>query len=157
MTVDPGDLSSAELAEKLHWEMFRIASAIRRREYADSSDSELSLTQCSILYTLRQHGRQRLTDLAAHEGVRAPTMAKAIGRLELLGFVKRERDVADKRNHWVEATPLGKSAQREAVAQTVDGMQAMLSEDELQALRVAMKPLGLLADVLEGAVPQPTR
>jgi DNA-binding MarR family transcriptional regulator len=148
VNVDSDDMDAcrfADLAEHVHWTMFRIAAAIRRREYADASDDDLTLTQCSIIYVLRRDGATRLSDLAAHEGVRAPTMTIAISRLEKLGMVKRKRDPADKRVLWVEATTKGLVAQRNAVAQTVDGMRRTLSTAELRALQAAMEPLERLA------------
>jgi DNA-binding MarR family transcriptional regulator len=147
MDVDgSADPELAELAESVHWSMFRIASAFRRREYARIPD-DLTMTQCSILYALREGGRTRLTDLAAKEGVRAPTMTMAITRLESLGLVRRQRDEADGRVLWIEATSQGVDAQRAAVAQTVDGILTMLNEAELQALRAALQPLKRLATV----------
>ncbi|MCP9276905.1 MarR family winged helix-turn-helix transcriptional regulator [Mycolicibacterium arenosum] len=147
------DSGVAELAESLHWQMFRIASAIRRREYAGTSESDLSLTQCSILYALRTAGPIRLSDLAAHEGVRAPTMTLAVSRLEKRGMVRRRRDPVDKRGLWVEATSEGIDAQRAAVSHLIAAMQSTLTVDELEALQVAMTPLERFAVVVESAVP----
>lgn len=147
---DGGDESMvAAWAEQVHWDMFRIASAVRRREYAQASEkSELTLTQCSILYALRA-GPIRLGDLATHEGVRAPTMTIAISRLEGLGMVTRRRDPGDKRLLWIEATPKGLHAQRMAVARTVDEILAVFSADELRLLHEALGPLERLAMVAE--------
>jgi DNA-binding MarR family transcriptional regulator len=141
--------SGTEMAEKLHWHMFRIASAIRRREYAGVPEGELSLTQCSILYALGERGPTRLGELASREGVSAPTMTSAISRLEKLGMVRRRRDRIDKRGLWIEATDAGHMARQSAIGQTLSQIQQSLSIEEMQGLLAALGPLGRLAAAIE--------
>jgi DNA-binding MarR family transcriptional regulator len=153
MTVDSGDdLDVAVLAEKLHWNLFRITSAMRRREYFPDDEQELTLTQYSVLYALREDGRCRITDLAAHEGVRAPTMTRTITRLESRGMVTRSRDFSDKRIIWIEATPRGLRALQTAIAETVGGIGAILSITDLQTLQAALPPLERIASVVADRV-----
>ena len=56
---------------------------------------------------LRGQGPIRMAELAAHEWVRAPTITKAIRRLEKLGLVQRSGDACDRRAVLVDITPLG--------------------------------------------------
>jgi DNA-binding MarR family transcriptional regulator len=154
MISEPEDsVLAVEMAEQLHWQVFRIASAIRRREYAGVPEGELSMTQCSILYALGR-GPTRLGELASREGVSAPTMTTAISRLEKLGMVERRRDPLDKRGLWIEATSAGNAARRTAIEQTLSQIKESLSTEEVQSLVAALGPLERLAAAIEGSTSQ---
>src|SRR5262245_58678123 len=62
-----------------------------------SDQRELSLTALAVLATLKRSGPQRITTLAAAEGVSQPSMTQLIQRLELRGLVQRRSDPADGR------------------------------------------------------------
>lgn len=143
-TAEP-DIDHVELAEKLHWRLFRIAAALRRQEYDPTSSAPLSLTQCSLLYVLQQSRRSRITDLAAHERVTLPTMTRAIRLLHEQGMVRRERDEFDHRNIWIEITPKGIETQRAAMAELLVGITSNLTSDEVEALHTVLEPLERLA------------
>ena len=135
----------ADLAQQVHLQLFRLTATLRRREYEQFSTGQLSLPQCFVLYYLRGIGRARLTELAAHQQVTPPTMAKTVRRLQDLGMVRRQRDVSDHRNIWIEVTTKGVQTQQAAVAGLLDDMVSELSPAEISALGAALGPLERLA------------
>lgn len=130
-----------ELAERLHFRLFRLMAALRRYEYDQAAPSALTLTQCSLLYRLREQQSIRMSDLAAHDRVAVPTMSKAVGKLEALGMACRTRGAADARNVLVGITPKGVRAQQQAVADLLEGMLTSLGPDEIVALEAALASL----------------
>jgi DNA-binding MarR family transcriptional regulator len=145
--ADLADPEFSALAEKLHWSMFRIAAAFRRQEYARVKGAELTLTQCSILYRLRDRGPLLVSELAAIENVTGATMTIAVSRLEQMGMVTRRRDSSDKRLIWIDLTPPGRAAPRAAVGHMVHAMRRELSAEDLTALLAAIGPLQRLARI----------
>jgi DNA-binding MarR family transcriptional regulator len=150
-TVDDGDGEFTFLAERLHWSMFRIAATFRRREYARINGGDLTLTQCSILYRLREHAPLRVTDLASLEGVTTATMTMAVGRLEELGMVTRQRDTTDRRLIWIDLTRAGRAAPRAAVTDVMSAMRDTMTAEDLAALSAAIGPLQALARLGDAA------
>ena len=125
------------LAERLHFRLFRLTAALRRYEYDQTSPGALTLTQCSVLYRLREQRCIRMSELAATDRVAVPTMSKAVGKLEALGMVRRTRGATDARNILVEITPKGIQAQQEAIADLLEAMLTSLTPDELLTLESA--------------------
>jgi DNA-binding MarR family transcriptional regulator len=106
-----------------------------------SQPRDLSLTALSTLATLDLTGPRRITDLAACEGVRQPSMTVLVTTLERSGLVERRSDPSDKRVALVGLTSLGaeyirarRQAGAEVFAQLVDGLPA----DEADALAAAV-------------------
>lgn len=140
----------AELAEQVHRELFRLTATLRRQEYDHCSTGELTLTQCSVLYHLRETRRARVADLAAREQVTIATMAKAIRRLQELDLVRRQRDLSDYRSNWIEITTKGVQTQRAAVEGLREAMINELSAAEISALQAALGPLNRLSGYADG-------
>lgn len=61
----------------------------------------------SALSTLATYGRLRLGDLAAKEGVAAPTMSRVVATLVASGYVSREPDPVDRRAWFATLTEEG--------------------------------------------------
>src|SRR4051794_41263571 len=80
------------LASELDARLIAIWKAVGRVQRHD-----LSRTAAAVLATLRDHGAQRVTALAASEAVAQPTMTTLVGRLERDGLVERGGDPADAR------------------------------------------------------------
>jgi DNA-binding MarR family transcriptional regulator len=139
-----------ELAAELQRVLSKLFSVLRRGDVKGSAaGGELTLAQLSILLTLLEKGPIRMTDLAAHERVRTPTTTVAIRRLEKLGLVKRSRDPSDLRAVLVEVTPRGLVQHREALAARRAALAAMLgrlSDDDVETLTKALRPMERLAD-----------
>jgi DNA-binding MarR family transcriptional regulator len=109
---------------------------------------ELSRTAAAVLATLRDHGPQRVTALAASEAVAQPTMTTLVGRLERDGLVERGGDPADARAVLVAITAEGVERLRrirEARAAAIDGRLSELDPGEREALAAALPALARLA------------
>ena len=145
---------STELAEKLHWQLFRIMSTMRRHEYDRTASGTLTLTQCSLLHLLSERGRMCMTDLATAEKVAPPTMSRAVRRLVELGMVRRFRDFDDQRTVWVEITPSGLQSRHDAVTEMYEVIGSALSPTEIDALHAALGPLESLATIVT-SMPSP--
>lgn len=139
----------ADAAEKLHWWLFHLTSAFRRRDHEQISAGGLTLTQCSLLYTLRKKGPLRTADIAELSKVSAPTATQAVSRLERLGLVRRFRDPSDQRVSWIEITDTGSTLQREAVNGLLDAILTELTVAEIIALKDALAPLERISRAVE--------
>ena len=138
MTVDV-------LAAGLAADLERIVGLFRSLSPA----SGLSMTAAATLAGIERLGPQRLTVLAAREGVTQPAMTQLIARLEDAGLVDRAADPADGRVVQVRITADGKAmlARRRAVrAERVAGLLDRLSPDERAALAAALPAMDALVN-----------
>jgi DNA-binding MarR family transcriptional regulator len=117
----------------------------------------LTQGQLSALATVEVAGKLRMSELAAREGVAAPTMTRIVTALEELGMLARMPDPGDGRSFLVELGPAGEEqldalrAGRNAIlARRVD---ALLPADR-SALRSAIPALEQL---LQNIPPEPPR
>jgi DNA-binding MarR family transcriptional regulator len=141
-----------ELAEQLYKVLYRVYSILGRQDARCVPAGDLTLAQLSILIALREHGPMRISTLAAHERVRAPTTTVAIRRLEKLGFVARSRDPADLRGVLVAITDSGNAMCNNSLTARTAQLAAMLnalSHGDQIVLERAMPYLKRL--VIEGA------
>jgi DNA-binding MarR family transcriptional regulator len=98
---------------------------------------DLSLTAAAALGSLDRLGAQRITTLAATEGVSQPSMTQLIQRLEQRGLVTRTSDPSDGRVALVSLTEQGRAAlaaRRERNARTIAQLLAGLPEDDVSTL-----------------------
>lgn len=93
-TADP-----VALAARLRLSVTRLARQLRQ-----TSDSDLSPTQGSVLATISAHGPLTLGELAERERVASPTITKVIGALHDRGLVSKRSDADDRRFVLVELT-----------------------------------------------------
>ena len=108
---------------------------------------QLSLTAVAALGSLERCGAQRVTALAAAEGVSQPAMTQLIHRLEHRGLVDRTSDPADGRVALVSLTAAGRRAlagRRQRNAERIAGLLAGLPDRDVQSLA------GALSAVLPG-------
>lgn len=106
-----------------------------------SGNRDLSLTALATLGSLKRNGPQRITTLAAAEGVSQPSMTQLVQRLEQRGLVARTSDPADGRVALVGLTAAGQAAlahRRERNAAKVAELLAGLPEDDVRALGTAL-------------------
>ena len=109
------------------------------RGVADNRD--LSLTAVAALGTLERRGGQRITSLAATEGVSQPSMTQLVQRLEQRGLVARSSDPSDGRVALVALTDEGRAAlkaRRTRNAHRIAELLADLPNDDVQALADAL-------------------
>jgi DNA-binding MarR family transcriptional regulator len=97
------------IADRLHSGAIRM---LRRVRVADA-ETELSAPKLSALSVLVFAGPVRLTDLAAAEQVRAPTMSKLAAELERDGLAVKRADAKDGRSQRIAATAKGKALMEE--------------------------------------------
>jgi DNA-binding MarR family transcriptional regulator len=115
-----------------------------------SPASGLSMTAAATLAGIERLGPQRLTLLAAREGVTQPAMTQLISRLEESELVRREPSPDDGRVVLVAITELGRATlarRRSARAERLAGIIAQLSPDHRAALAAALPALDALASV----------
>lgn len=78
-----------------------------------------------------------LSDLAQNNSVSAPTMSSTINTLEERRWVRRRRDVEDRRVVWIEITPEGMDAVdaiNHHTAQRIAHVLTTLTEDQLDTV-----------------------
>ena len=134
------------LAAALATDFERIVGLFRSLSPA----SGLSMTAAATLAGIERLGPQRLTLLAAREGVTQPAMTQLISRLEESGLVRREPSPDDGRVVLVAITELGQATlarRRSARAERLAGIIAQLSPDHRAALAAALPALDALASV----------
>jgi DNA-binding MarR family transcriptional regulator len=134
------------LADVLATDLERIAALVRSLSPA----SELSMTSAGTLADIERLGPQRLTLLAAREGVTQPAMTQLISRLEEAGLVRREPSPEDGRVVLVAITDEGRATlarRRTARRERLAGIIAQLSPDHRAALAVALPALDALASI----------
>jgi DNA-binding MarR family transcriptional regulator len=130
----------------------RLALARIARHLRAVDDSSLSPTQASLLSTVVRDGRIGLSALAEAEGLDAPTLSRAVSRLEQRGLFRRLPDPDDGRAVTVEATAAGKKLQQRLRAARADALQARLVEldaTERRSLHEALPVLESVADALK--------
>ncbi|MFN2544203.1 MAG: MarR family winged helix-turn-helix transcriptional regulator [Actinomycetota bacterium] len=91
------------LASSLRLAVMRLARRLRQQTDGDATPSMLS-----AISTIERYGPMTLSELAAHERVKPPTVTTIIGRLEAAGLVARDTDLDDRRIAWISLSPEGR-------------------------------------------------
>src|ERR1700735_2563356 len=128
-----GTVTPIELAAVLTADLERIM----RMSRSLTEPGGLSLTAAATLVSVERFGPQRLTALAAREGVTQPAMTQLISRLEEAGQVRRESDPDDGRGVLGTITDEGRATigrRRESRATRLAAILSQLSPDHLAAL-----------------------
>src|SRR6188508_1152339 len=102
--AQPTSDDTAELAGRLRLAVTRLARQLRQ-----TSDSDLSPTQGSVLATVGKSGPLTLGELAELERVASPTITKVIALLHDKGLVDKITDPADRRFVRVQLTTEGEA------------------------------------------------
>ncbi|MFL6054806.1 MAG: MarR family winged helix-turn-helix transcriptional regulator [Actinoallomurus sp.] len=101
--ADIQGLTDVELAARLRMTLGRLSRRVR--QYGSRT---LTSSQASTLSSVEALGPVRLGDLAAHEGVSAPTQSRLVASLEGQSLLRRTPDVDDRRATLLEITPEGR-------------------------------------------------
>ena len=115
-----------------------------------SPASGLSMTAAATLAGIERLGPQRLTVLAAREGVTQPAMTQLISRLEESGLVRRGASPEDGRVVLVVITDEGRAvlARRRSVrSERMAAIIAQLGPEHRAALASALPALDALASI----------
>ena len=140
----PGDETGVDDAARLYLALGRTLRALRRHAPAPT----VGHGGLSALAALTREGPMRVGQLAALEGVGAPSMTRVVGALEAMGHVRKRPDPDNGRACVVEATASGSgvvSAGREARMEAVRRRMSALEETDRAALVAAVPVLERLA------------
>jgi DNA-binding MarR family transcriptional regulator len=141
---DVQDLTNVELAARLRMTLGRLNRRVRQH-----GTQALSSSQASTLASVEALGPVRLGDLAAHEGVTAPTQSRLVASLEQQGLLRRMPDPEDRRATLLAITSQGRRqlerlrGERSAFLVSQLGT---LSDEQRQALVMALDALEALAE-----------
>lgn len=130
-------------------DLLRLVLAVHAitRMAAIETKNDAPSAQWRTLRLLREHGPQRVGDLAAMSRVTQPGMTRLVGQLADAGLVRRRSDELDARASVVEATPAGE----EALDTWLVELQGVL-ESQFTSLDAAdWDAVRSVADVLEAA------
>jgi DNA-binding MarR family transcriptional regulator len=139
VTSEVATADAAAEAAELRIIIGRLARILRQH-----NPGGLTQGQLSALATVEVAGRLRMSELAAREGVAAPTMTRIITALEELSLLVRVPDPADGRSSLVELTGAGekqleglRAGRNALLARRVDALPAA----DRAALRAAVPAL----------------
>lgn len=129
---------------RLYVALGRISRALRREGEADT----VSHGVLSAMVTIAKEGPLRCGEIAAREGVAAPSMTKIVAALEAQGYAERVPDPADGRAALISATAQGRTLVDSSREQRLHGMArrlAALTPDQRDLLEAAIPALEALA------------
>lgn len=141
MTTPIPDRDTTELAGQLRVVVARLARILRQQD-----QSGMSPTLLAALATVARVGPLTFGELAAHEQVTAPTITKAVRKLEAEGLVARRPDPDDGRVWRVAVTAAGRRRLDQNRRRRTAWLATRLGElapDDIARLAAAV-------DVLEG-------
>jgi len=133
-----------DVADRIHTAAIRLLRFVRKADLA----AGISAPQLSALSVLVFNGPQTMTQLAAAEQVRLPTVSRLVAELELRQLVVRSTDPADRRISRVFATKKGRSLLEESrkrrLARLVDAL-GRLPPPQLATLAAAADTIFMVA------------
>lgn len=131
----------------------RIQHACRTRRVADpGGDARVSAHQAIVISQLDDTDPTMVGELAEHMGVTPSTMSLTLKRLEDSGYVRRDRDPADRRVVNVRLTEAGvrvREARGELDPERVDRMLSLIPPSQRGE---ALRGLALLAEAADALV-----
>ncbi|MDN3355424.1 MarR family transcriptional regulator [Actinomadura sp. DC4] len=140
---DAEGLTDVELAARLRMTLGRLNRRVRQH-----GPQSLSSSQASTLASVESLGPVRLGDLAAHEGVTAPTQSRLVGSLEQQGLLRRMPDVEDRRATLLAITAQGRRQLEQLRGERsafLVGQLGTLTREQRGALVTALGALEALA------------
>lgn len=144
MTKRVPEFADVELAARLRLALGRLSRRLRQHGVQG-----LTASQVSTLASVETLGAVRLGDLAAYEGVTAPTQSRLVATLEVQGLLTRTADPDDKRATRLDITAEGRrrleQLRNERSAFLVERL-GLLSLAQRQHLIAALDALEALAE-----------
>ena len=133
-------VDSVALANRLRPVVLQLNRYLRREAHAEG----VTGGQAALLAQIRAYPELGVRDLAAREGVSAPSMTRYLDRMEKGGLIVRKRSPDDARRIRPALTPKGarvlRSIRRRRTAWLAERLEG-LSEAELAAVDRAIEPL----------------
>ncbi len=136
-------LDSLELANRLRPVLLMLNRHLRREAHAEG----ITGGQAALLAQIRNHPQLGVRELAAREGISAPSMTRYLDRLEKAGLIVRIRSPEDARRIRLALTTKGvrvlRSVRRRRTAWLAERLDG-LGPDEQRAVAAAIEPLARL-------------
>jgi DNA-binding MarR family transcriptional regulator len=134
-----------ELAEQLRPVVMRLSRELRREVRL------LGVTagQVTLLFAINRSPGVGVRELAARERMSPAGMSRHVSRLVELGLLSRVGDPTDARRHALHVTAEGRRILRQVKSRRAAWLASrlrMLSEEDLEAIRGAIAPLGRLLE-----------
>ena len=145
MTTPQQTRSDAGLASALRISVSRLARRLRAERLAKGLEPGLSDTQLAALAALERHGAMSPGELAEHEKVQPPSMARVIAALEESGLVIRGPHATDRRQVVLTVTQAG----REVVQKSRRLREAWLAQRLRELTPAERAALRAAAPILE--------
>src|SRR4029079_10695667 len=133
-------VDSVELANRLRPVLLMLNRHLRREAHAEG----ITGGQAALLAQIRHHPDLGVRELAAREGISAPSMTRYLDRLEKAGLIVRSRSPEDGRRIRLALTPKGvrvlRSVRRRRTAWLAERLDG-LDPAEQRSLSSALAPL----------------
>ena len=138
-------VDSVELGNRLRPVLLVLNRHLRREAHAEG----ITGGQAALLAQIRNHPQLGVRDLAAREGISAPSMTRYLDRLERAGLIVRTRSAQDARRIRPALTPKGvrvlRSVRRRRTAWLAERLDG-LAPAEQRAVADAIEPLTRLLE-----------
>jgi DNA-binding MarR family transcriptional regulator len=134
-------------ADRLHSAAIHLLRNVR----ASDIETGLSPARLSALSVLVFGGPRTISELAAAEQVRLPTMSGIVRGLEEDGLVRRASDPTDRRTARIRATARGRSLLLRGRARRVENLAERLRALDRDELRTLAEAAELIERALAGA------
>jgi DNA-binding MarR family transcriptional regulator len=133
-------VDSVELANRLRPVLLMLNRHLRREAHAEG----ITGGQAALLAQIRKYPQLGVRELAAREGISAPSMTRYLDRLEKAGLIVRSRSPEDGRRIRLALTPKGvrvlRSVRRRRTAWLAERLDG-LDPAEQRAVSAALAPL----------------
>ena len=138
-------VDSVELGNRLRPVLLLLNRHLRREAHAEG----ITGGQAALLAQIRNHPQLGVRDLAAREGISAPSMTRYLDRLEKAELIVRTRSPQDARRIRLALTPQGvrvlRSVRRRRTAWLAERLDG-LAPSEQRAVADAIEPLTRLLE-----------
>jgi DNA-binding MarR family transcriptional regulator len=142
------DTTKSEAAEELPARL-RLAIVRTARRLRQEAGGELGPATAAALGTIERRGPLSPSELAEHEGIKRPTVARILGHLEKDDLVTRVRDPQDGRSSILSITPAGRALLRKLRARKTAYLAHQLRDLDQDDLRALERSVELLEGMLE--------
>ncbi len=133
-----------QVAARLRLAVTRLGRRLRQQ-----AESGLTASTQSALATIARHGPLSLGELAAHEGVRPPSISTTVASLESQGMVARDLDATDRRVSRVWVTPRGRLRLQRDRSRKTAYLAARLARLDQHDLRLLDEAAAVMERLLE--------
>jgi len=106
--------TAMRLDQQLCFALYACSREITKRYRPLLEPLGLTYTQYITMLALWEKNRMKVKELGAALNLDSGTLTPLLKKLEIIGYVRRARDVEDERNVWIEVTPEGRALQAQA-------------------------------------------